>query len=111
MQKYIQQIKSWYEKQKLTKSNYEKKGLSPTRDWLVMLTFSQFLVIVLMILCYYFYTQIDAGKLFKVEKSNKENEIKINDVLLKKTVGDINQREKDNSYLSNRGAIPTDPSF
>ena len=111
MSKLLQKFKSWYNGLRKTKSLYEKKGIKPYKDWIIMLTSTQVIIIVFALLAYYFYIQIDKGNLFVVDKTTSENEIKINRVLLQKTVDDINFREQTTIETKESKSIPTDPSI
>ena len=112
MQELLHKIKLIIEKFKSTKIYYMRGGVNPTRDWRILLFISFVVLCILTILAFYFYIQIKRGKLFVAMNDIIENDIKIDNVLLKKTIEDINARQvtSDNIKMG-RMAIPSDPSI
>ena len=99
--------------QHLTKreEKYKRDEIRPTQDWSTILVISFVIFCVFMMLSFYFYLQIKNDKLFKTTKTSALNEKKINIDLLRKTVEDINNREKLINDIKNNGAKPRDPSL
>ena len=106
----LQKIKTWYAKIRIKRESYVVSGIKPIRDWRILLISTLVIVVVMAIFAFYFYVQIDKGKLFVVKVSKTQNDTKINEVLLKKTVNDINSRKASLNEIRNKNA-PEDPSI
>ncbi len=107
----LQKLKNWRDKIKTTKMSYKVSGIRPVHDWRVLLITTQIILVLLAALAFYFYIQIDEGKLFLVPEGKTEKELKIDNVLLKKAVDDINLRETTLSGIKQSKDIPSDPSL
>jgi hypothetical protein len=106
-----QKIKDWYEKLKPTKASFDRSGISPKKDWRVMLV-STFLALVICAgISLYLYIQINSGALFFTLTDNTEIEVKIDKVLLEKTINDINIRKTTLGDVIQNKSIPSDPSI
>ena len=110
MKGLLQKIKDWYAKIRVKKESYKISGIKPVHDWRIILISTQIIIIILAIVAFYFFTQIEAGKFFVVKEKKTEKDIKIDDTLLKKTVDDINSRKTTFDEIKN-GGVPADPSL
>ena len=106
----LQKIKTWYGKVRTKGQSYKISGIRPVRDWRIILFSTQIIILILVIVAFYFYTQINQGKFFVVKDNSTKDDIKINEVLLKKTVNDINLRKTSFEEIRNKG-VPSDPSL
>ena len=106
-----QKIKDWYGKLKPTSNSFERSGISPKRDWRILLVTTFFTVLILAGVSLYLYIQINNGTLFLTLTENKEIEVQIDKVLLEKTINDINTRKATLGDIVQNGSIPLDPSL
>ncbi|HBZ04800.1 MAG: hypothetical protein UU11_C0013G0009 [Parcubacteria group bacterium GW2011_GWF2_40_69] len=111
MKDFSQKIKLFYVGLTKKESVYKRRGIKPTRDWLVILTTNLVLFCILGVFGFYFYTQINKDKLFITEKANAIEVVRINTGLLKKTVEDIHSREEQTTSIKNNGTVLADPSI
>lgn len=112
MSDLLQKIKLLIGKLKTGKISYERRAVKPMRDWRFILSVTFFILCILSIFAFYFYIKIDDGSFFTMTSDDAQNEIKINDVLLNKTVNDINARQTTNANIRNGSiSIPSDPSI
>lgn len=111
MSNLFQQLKEKLGKLRKNNFSYEKKVISPSRDWNIILIFTFVGFIASAILAFYLYLQIDQGKLFIISEKDSQRETKINSVLFQQVVGDINARAASAQELNNNVKIPPDPSL
>ncbi len=111
MSKIFQKIKYFYHKIRHKKESYEKSGTKPSRDWKMIIILAQTAVFILAGVAYYYYIQIEQGKLYLVKKGLGKNNIQINSILFKKTVDDFNSRMSTFSDITSGKGIPKDPSI
>lgn len=111
MSELINKFKSWYESLRTSKVSFEKKGINPKKDWNRILIVTFVTVSLLAGLSFYFYVEVDNGTFFSVEGEEESAEIKINNVLLKKIVEDINNREKSLMEIKEGKSVPANPSI
>ena len=111
MKLYIEKIKSWYSSLKISEPSYEKEGVSPYKDWRIILTSTFVALVVLAGAAYYFYIEVDSGNFFTVSEETEGNEVKINNTLFKKIVDDINNRKQSMENIQKNKIAPPDPSL
>ena len=111
MSQFKQKIKFWKDKIRTTKISYGKGDIQPTRDWRVTITLSFAVLVFGGFASFYFYNKIERGELFVVNKNSVVKEVKIDDILLKKTIDDINNRETLSLQIGKSKPIPLDPSI
>ncbi len=107
----MQKIKIWYDKLRTTPAPIERSGISPKRDWRILLVSTVVLVCMIGGISLYFYIQINKGQLFVTVRDNTEKEITIDSVLLEKTINDINIRKITLEDIKQNKSIPPDPSI
>ena len=78
MKDYLNKTKELFKKVNKKVYSYESRGISPGRDWMILLITSLFIVIASAVSATYLYFQIDAGEIFVVRSDDKQNEIKTN---------------------------------
>ena len=110
MKSLLQKIKGWFEKIKIKSNSYKKIGISPLRDWKIILTTTFIVICFIVVGSYYFYTQINAGSLFMVSENIDGKEVQLNEFLLKKIVGEINARADYLTNLRQNKTTPIEPS-
>lgn len=101
MSKLLQKIKSWY----------DKEHIYPGRDWQVLLFAESFLVIILAIFAFYFYIQIDQGKIFSATGEEEISQTVVNKELLNQTISDINLRKENFTKIEQNKITTSDPSL
>lgn len=111
MPSFIVKTKNWYESLSGSHVSLEKRGLSPEHDWRVMLTVSFMVLVCLVAIAFYFYAEVDAGRMFRIVDDNETNETKVNNMLFKKMVDDLNLRSASLERIRNGQDIPPDPSL
>ncbi len=111
MPEILKKIIKWFESIKIRKEVYTKGDISPKRDWYIILVTSFFLICLLAGFSYYFYTQVDGGRLFVSDKETTFKPLVIDDELLTKTVDEINNREKNLIEFNQNKVIPANPSI
>ena len=111
MKDYLQKIKIWFNKLKAGRVSYDKGGLKPLRDWRIILITTSIIIFILAIFAFYFYIQIESGKLFVSTNEVSDTQLKINDSLLKKTVDELNTRESSTAQIKSGQITAPDPSL
>lgn len=111
MKDYTQKFKVLYEKLGGQKISYEKSGVRPSRDWKIMLVGTFVVICCLAFFAFDFYWKIEAGEVFMLDTGTVSREAEIDSLLLKKIVGEINDRAAFVQELKASGSIPTDPSI
>ncbi len=111
MSSLLQKIKLIFDKLKTAKVSYERHIINPKNDWMILLTTTFIVLCIMVVVSFYFYTQIDQGKFFMTEAIDKTKEIKIDTSLLKKTVDDINLRENLSTKIRDNRPNIADPSL
>jgi len=111
MKEVLKNITEWFGKVIAKKVSYTKEGINPTHDWYVILMSTFVLTCLGAGIAYYFYTQINQGKLFSSDKDVSAKAIIIDDSLLKKTIYEINERRINLSEFKQNRIIPENPSF
>jgi hypothetical protein len=69
------------------------------------------MLIVLVGIAVYFYLQVSEGKLFKAKPGSSDNEVKINQTLLDKTISETKRLNEFVKQIKSGEAIPKDPSI
>ena len=111
MNEQLQKIKSWFKKPTSSEFSYERRGMNPSKDWKKFLISTFVIVVILIGGALYFYMEISRGNLFTVSENPEENEVKINNVLLRKTIDDIHFREQTTAEVKENSQNPSDPSI
>ncbi len=112
MKDYLQKIKSILDKLKARKISYNRGGINPSRDWRFILSSVSIILFVLAIFALYFYVQIDRGSFFYTNIVSTENDIKIDQKLLNKTIENMKIRQnRSDDLLNGQVSIPSDPSL
>jgi hypothetical protein len=111
MSEIISKIKKWFGRIRFKKITYIKKGIRPKHDWYIILVITFLLVCVSVGLAYYFYIQIDQGKLFPASDKTSIKSVVIDNVLLNKVIMEIDEREKNLNDFKENKVIPEDPSI
>lgn len=111
MSQILQKIKDGYNKLVAGHSSYIKEGIRPTRDWGIILIYTSIVMCVMLFLEFYFYTLVKQEKLFGVMDDDFQKEVKINNDILVKVVGDINAREVNMLKIKEGKLIQLDPSI
>ncbi len=111
MNEALEQLKSIYAKFRNLKTSYGKDSIKPHHDWQIILYTTSIFLFLGAIMAFYFYWQIDAGKLFFLSENNALREVKLDTRLLKITTDDVYVRE--NSFLNIRQnkSTPPEPSI
>lgn len=91
--------------------SYNKGSIRPHRDWKIILVFTFMVLVFLGALAVYFYFQVDGGNIFSVPLDESQKEVKINKVLLDKTIGELNNRKKTFEDMLLGSTTPPDPSI
>ena len=91
--------------------SYEERGMRPLRDWDILLVTSCLTLLFIALFAFYFYGQINQGKLFIVTQNDVDREVKINANLLQKITNEIKLRETTLQSIKQNKAIPSDPSL
>ena len=110
MKDLLQKAKDFYQKLRTKTVSYKKSGIRPEHDWKVMLVTTFVSLCLLAICAFYFYIQVDSGQLFVVAKVKTEKEVKLDAVLLKKTIDDINLRADSLQTIKQNKTVPIEPS-
>ncbi len=95
----------------MTSATYERTGIVPKRDWLVMLATATCAVLALAVASYLLYLRVDAGTLFSVPTGTTGAEPTINAGLLQTTVNAINLKQTNADALDQASSTPADPSL
>ena len=111
MSSLLKKIKGLYSKLGITKISYERSGIRPKRDWNTLLILSCLILLLIALFAFYFYSQINQGKLFVVARDNTGREVKINDKLFQKIISEIKEREESLQSIKQNKGIPADPSL
>ena|SRR3989344_5031315 len=111
MNSLLQKIKLVFSKIKSTKVSYGRRNINPKNDWAILLMLVSIILCVLVVVSFYFYTQIDQGKAFNTVGEGTSKLIKVDATLLKKTVDDINFRESLNLQIESNKPNVADPSI
>lgn len=111
MSQILQKIKDGYYKLKVDHSSYIKEGIRPTRDWGTILICTSIIMCVMLFSEFYFYTLVKQEKLFGVIDDDFQKEVKINNDILVKVVGDINAREVNMIKIKEGKLTQPDPSI
>ena len=77
---------------------------------MILLTVTLIVLCIMAGISFYIYTQIDQGRFFTIVSDNITNKIKINTVLLNKTVDDINLRQTNLKKVTENKPNTADPS-
>jgi len=111
MKEFFHKIKGLYLKLKIKQVSYERASIRPSHDWHILLVSATCLLFIFAGISLYFYKQIDSGNFFTVEDESIEKQVKIDDILLKKTIDEISDRETNRSNIRQNKNIPPDPSI
>jgi hypothetical protein len=111
MGKILSKIKNWYNGFFKSKASYERRVKKPVHDWGMILSITAFTLFLIAGLSFYFFTQLNQGKLFKtVKRSAEDKGLNIDAGLLKKTVTGIKEREARFNQVKQGTTTPSDPS-
>lgn len=111
MNDLLQKIKPLYEKMGMGKVSYERKGIHPSKDWKIILTTTFVIICLLAFFAIYFYLKIEKGEIFVVTREGVGKDAEINEILLKKVVLEIKNKEDFLRQLKEGSLIPSDPSI
>jgi hypothetical protein len=111
MPELFKKIKSKFNRSQKTESTYDKGGINPKKDWFLILLSVFVALLILIAVAVYFYLQISAGNLFRAKAGSSDNEVKINQALLDKTISETKRREEFINQIKNGESIPRDPSI
>ncbi len=106
----LDKIKIWFSSLTKKTASFEKKRIRPTHDWVVILIVTQTIMLGILAFAFYFYLKINKGEFFQVVVDESQNEVKINSVLLKSTIENINTRAQNFNKINQGQGIPPDPS-
>lgn len=110
MDKYFSKITAIFSKFKTRKVLYIKEHINPSRDWNIFLSVSFFVFVVGFAYAFYIFGQINSGELFsKPIDTTNSNLVKINQVLLDKTITEINNKQTIRDNIGKN--VPRDPSL
>lgn len=111
MKDFIPKLKLFYKKITTRQENYKRRGIEPSSDWSVIVIVNAFFFCVLGLFGYYVFYMIKNDQLFTVKEAGGFTEVKVNRVLLKKTIDDISTREASTTDLRIEGVKVEDPSL
>ncbi len=111
MSSLINKIKSWYKSQNKSEISYDKIGINPGKQWAVVLLVTFLVLFILAILAFYLYVEIESGNFFETENKDFLSDVKINNTLLEKVLGDISEREESLVEIRNSKVVPPNPSL
>lgn len=111
MKDFIPKLKLFYKKITTREENYKRRGIEPSSDWSMIVIVSMIIFCVLGLFSYYVFYKIKNNQLFTVKERSSFSEVKINKVLLKKTIDDIDAREASTTILRINGVETEDPSL
>ena len=111
MDSLLLQFKTLLGKLHTMKVSYKRHTTNPKKDWMILLSVTAVLILVLAIFSLYFYVQINQGKFFLIENASKTDEAKVDMTLLSKIVADINLRQSLASQIGNKSTNTEDPSL
>jgi len=111
MSSITNKIESWYSSLKKPEISYEKKGIRPGKGWRLIFSIAFLILFILAGVASYLYIQIDTGQFFETENKDFMSEVKINNLLLKKVIDDIDQREKSLEEIRSGKIAPPSPGL
>ncbi len=111
MKDFINKTKNWYQNLTSKKVSYEKEGIKPKRDWMIVVFVMLFITLILIGISTYFYINVDNGTLFNVPDREEISEIKVNNKLLEKIVGEYDERQKSLEEISGGKTFPGNPAL
>lgn len=111
MNDFISKIKNWYKNFSSKKVSYEKDGIKPKKDWMIIVLILLFITIILIGISSYFYINVDNGTLFNVPEIEEISETKVNRKLLEKVVGEYDDREIRLNEIKEGRDIPPNPAL
>lgn len=111
MKDFNNKIKTWYQNFSSKKVSFEKDGIKPKKDWMIIVFVMLFITIILIGISSYFYINVDNGTLFNVPEREEISEIKVNNKLLEKIVGDYDDKEKRLNEIREGKSIPPNPAL
>jgi len=112
MSNLLQNIKKWYGNIKMATTSYKVSGIRPLHDWKIIIITTIIFLLFMAGFAFYFYIQIDGGKLFIIDGSQMDKKLKIDNKLFKKVVDDINLKKSRFEEIKNNNVTPpADPSI
>lgn len=111
MQASIEKIKLSFKNLLSKKVSYKKKSIRPGKHWRILLLMTQVFVVLLGLLSFYYYNEINNGRLYVVEDEVLGGDVKINTELLKKVVDEMTSKEESLSEIIIGKFVPPDPSL
>jgi hypothetical protein len=88
----IEKIKKWFEKISRGKPSYGKNGIKPKRDWGVIIVITAIVFCLEATLSAFVYFQIENDSWFRQPQNTTLTEVSINQNLLEKISGQIDQK-------------------
>ena len=104
----VQKIKEWLVKT-VGQKTYEKQGISPSKDWKIILTLTAVFFLLEAILSVFIYFQIKNGVWFDRPSDAMISKISINQNLLKGVTDSLDSKVV--KYFNQNISVPADPSF
>lgn len=111
MKDLLSKLKLLYKKITTRKENYKRRGIEPSADWSLIVIVSATIFCMSGLFGYYVFYKIKNDQLFTVKEAGGFSEVRINKVLLKKTIDDIDAREASTTILRINGVESEDPSL
>lgn len=111
MNNSLSKIKVWYHNLTAKGVSFEKKGIKPVMDWVVIIVSMSVITIFLISISVYFYIKVNNGTLFNIPEKEEISEIEVNRKLLNKFVEDYDSREKFLLELKEGRSVPANPAL
>jgi hypothetical protein len=106
----LEKIKKWFQKISHGKVSYSKEGIKPTNDWDIIIAIVAVIFCLEAALAFFIYFQIQSGSWFQDPQTNSLTEISINQNLLQKITGQIDDKSAIYSATSTSQVV-SDPSL
>lgn len=105
MKNYALDINTLWSKISSLRYSYNKIGIKPERDWIIMFLVGTLMVSACTVFAGYFYYQISNRAFFQVERVVDESQLKINRPLLDSVVREIDIKNSQFYVLDNNLAV------
>lgn len=106
----IEKIKKWFEKISRGKASYGKEGIKPGKDWSVLIIAITIIFCLEAISAFFIYFQIENNVWFQEPNNTGLTEVSINQNLLQKISGQIDERNATYNATSTLKSV-SDPSL
>lgn len=93
------------------RDSYERHGLSPSRDWLVILLSTVVALVVCGLVALYVYFQVTNGTFFPLQESDRKPAIILDTTFLQETVKEISARRAASVPSQEQMSSLADPSL